>query len=71
MRAVILDFEKYYFNFIYTIPADKGILCAVKATLKIPLTKMKDNLMVWLLIDNKKKNELCSFKSTKNCSNSK
>ena len=54
-EAVILDFEKYYFNSIYTIPADKGILCAVKATLKIPLTKIKDNLMVWLLIDNKKK----------------
>ena len=23
----LLDFEKYYFNSIYTIPADKGIIC--------------------------------------------
>ena len=24
----LLDFEKYYFNSIYRIPADKGIFCS-------------------------------------------
>ena len=50
----LLNFEKYYFNFIYTIPADKGIIFAVKATSTMPLTKIKDNLMVWFLIDKEK-----------------
>ena len=50
----LLDSEKYYFNSIYTIPADKGINFAVKATSTMPLTKIRDNLMVWFLIDKEK-----------------
>ena len=58
-----MNFEKSYFHSIYTIPADKGINYAIKATSTMPLYVI-NNLMVWYLIDQDRETETDSVERT-------